>query len=183
MSQNLKFTHFHKLNMFRAPLCPSSGEQDYCCMWCSALVAVGDAVWSWDTSRVHYMKVAAAGTLAVFTIWRLLQLGHWPCSLYESCCSWDTGRVHCLKVAAAGTLAVFTIWSLLQQPSNSEHGQCPSWEQHLPLQQVQYTICSNNLVLLKMGIMVPEACWIHESEYTSAFVTTGWTFLHFTFLS
>ena len=27
------------LNMFRAPLCPSSGEQDVCyCMWCAALV-------------------------------------------------------------------------------------------------------------------------------------------------
>ena len=27
------------LNMFRASLCPSSGEQDICyCMWCAALV-------------------------------------------------------------------------------------------------------------------------------------------------
>jgi len=27
------------LNMFRAPLCPSSGEQDVCyCTWCAALV-------------------------------------------------------------------------------------------------------------------------------------------------
>jgi len=27
------------LNMFRASLCPSSGEQDVCyCMWCAALV-------------------------------------------------------------------------------------------------------------------------------------------------
>ena len=39
--------------MFRASLCPSSGEQDRdYCIWCSALV-----VWSWDVSCVHCVKV------------------------------------------------------------------------------------------------------------------------------
>jgi hypothetical protein len=59
MSQKLKFIHYHKLNMFRTPLCPSSGVQDYCCIWSSALVAVGDAALSRDTGRVHYLKVVA----------------------------------------------------------------------------------------------------------------------------
>jgi len=31
--------YYQHLNMFRASLCPSSGEQDVCyCMWCAALV-------------------------------------------------------------------------------------------------------------------------------------------------
>jgi hypothetical protein len=59
MSQELKFIYFHKLNMFRAPLCPSSGVQDYCYIWCSAFAAVGDVVISRVTGRVHYLKVVA----------------------------------------------------------------------------------------------------------------------------
>jgi hypothetical protein len=59
MSQKLKFIHFHKSSTFRAPLHPSSGVQDYSCIWCSALVAVGDAGLSRDTGRVHYLKVVA----------------------------------------------------------------------------------------------------------------------------
>jgi len=37
--QQLDVYYQHCLNMFRASLCPSSGEQDVCyCMWCAALV-------------------------------------------------------------------------------------------------------------------------------------------------
>jgi len=37
--QQSDFYYQHFLNMFRASLCPSSGEQDVCyCMWCAALV-------------------------------------------------------------------------------------------------------------------------------------------------
>jgi hypothetical protein len=50
----------------------------------------------------------------------------------------------------------------------------------VPQQQVQNTICSYSLVLLKMGTMVPETCWVYESEWTSAFVTSCWFSLHFT---
>jgi len=36
--QQLDVYYQHFLNMFRAPLCPSSGEQDVCyCTWCAAL--------------------------------------------------------------------------------------------------------------------------------------------------
>jgi len=53
------------LNMFRASLCPSSGEQDVCCcMWCAALVlldVVGSApqplpTTSSRTSAAHHMQ-------------------------------------------------------------------------------------------------------------------------------
>ena len=37
--QQLDVYYQHFLNMFRASLCPSSGDQDVCyCMWCAALV-------------------------------------------------------------------------------------------------------------------------------------------------
>jgi len=37
--QQLDVYYQHFLNMFRASLCPSSGEQDVCyCIWCAALV-------------------------------------------------------------------------------------------------------------------------------------------------
>ena len=37
--QQLNVYYQHFLNMFWAPLCPSSGEQDLCyCTWCAALV-------------------------------------------------------------------------------------------------------------------------------------------------
>jgi len=37
--QQLDVYYQHFLNMFRASLCPSSGEQAVCyCMWCAALV-------------------------------------------------------------------------------------------------------------------------------------------------
>jgi len=37
--QQLDIYYQHFLNMFRASLCPSLGEQDLCyCTWCAALV-------------------------------------------------------------------------------------------------------------------------------------------------
>ena len=39
MMQQLDVYYQYFLNMFRASLCPSSGEQDVCyCTWCAALV-------------------------------------------------------------------------------------------------------------------------------------------------
>ena len=36
--QQLDVYYQHFLNMFRASLCPASGDQDVCyCMWCAAL--------------------------------------------------------------------------------------------------------------------------------------------------
>jgi len=89
------------LNMFRASVCPSSGEQDVCyCMWCTALVLL-DVVGSGCGVRV---------------LWRLLFAPH--------------------KAA----------------PHNR-------YQPH-PAEPAQHTTCSNiRLVLLKMGIMMPETCW------------------------
>jgi hypothetical protein len=47
---------------------------------------------------------------------------------------------------------------------------------------VQNTICSCSLALLKIGTLVPKTCWVYESEWTSAFVTSCWFFLHLTYM-
>ena len=53
--QQLDVYYQHFLNMFRASLCPSSGDQDMCyCLWCAALVLL-DVVGSGCRVRVpHY---------------------------------------------------------------------------------------------------------------------------------
>ena len=44
--QQLDVYYQHFLNMFRASLCPSSGEQDVCyCTWCAALVLLDVVGW------------------------------------------------------------------------------------------------------------------------------------------
>jgi len=85
--QQLDVYYQHFLNMFRASLCTSSGEQDVCyCTWCAALVL---------------LDVVGSGCGAL------------PC------------RVH--------------------QPH--------------PAEPAQHTTCSNiRLVLLKIGIVMPETC-------------------------
>jgi len=57
--QQLDVYYQHFINMFRASLCPSSGEQDVCyCMWCGALVLL-DVV---GTRRVLLHVVCCAGS-------------------------------------------------------------------------------------------------------------------------
>jgi len=89
--------------MFRASICPSSGDQDVCyCTWCAALVLLG-------------VVGSGCGALRcrVRALWRLL-FNAAPHNRY--------------------------------QPHPAEPG--------------QHTTCSNTrLVLLKMGIMMPETCW------------------------
>jgi len=97
--------------MFRASLCPSSGEQDVCyCMWCAALVL---------------LDVVGSGC----------------------------GALRC---------GVRALWRLLfEQPSQCSHPrtQRPTTATN-HMQQKQHNTCSNiRLVLLKMGIMMPETCW------------------------
>ena len=63
------------LNMFRASLCPSSGEQEcvHCRIWCSALVVLAVVVWSWDASCVHsesYCSTPAFISLSQYVIER-----------------------------------------------------------------------------------------------------------------
>jgi len=99
------------INMFRASLCPSSGEQDVCyCTWCAALVLL-DVVGS------------GCGTLRcrVRALWRLL---------------FD-----------------FTVLAPYNAASHNRY-------QPHPTEPAQHTMCSNTrLVLLKMGILMPETCW------------------------
>ena len=99
--------------MFRASLCPSSGERDVCyCMWCAALVLL-DVVGS------------GCGTLCC----RMRAL-------------WRSSRTVTFTVLAPHNAA----------PHNR-------YEPH-PTEPAQHTTCSNiRLVLLKMGIMMPETCW------------------------
>ena len=111
--QQLDVYYQRFLNMFRASLCPSSGEQDVCyCTWCSALVLL-DVVGS------------GCGALpcGVWALWRLLFDNNLHSARY-------------LQGSAPQPLPTTS-------SRTSEH-----------------TTCSNiRLVLLKMGIMMPETCW------------------------
>ena len=101
--QQLDVYYQHFLNMFRASLCPSSGEQEVCyCRWCAALVL---------------LDVVGSGC----------------------------GALRC---------RVRALWRL---PYNAApHNR---YQPH-PTEPAQHTTCSNTrLVLLKMGIMMPETCW------------------------
>ena len=99
--------------MFRASLCPSSGEQDVCyCMWCAVLLL---------------LDVVGSGCGAL------------PC-----------GCEHCEGYSRTVTFTVLA-------PCNAAPHNC--YQPH-PAEPAQHTTCSNiRLVLLKMGIMVPETCW------------------------
>ena len=112
--QQLDVYYQYFLNMIRASLCPSSGEQDVCyCMWCAALVVL-DVVGS------------GCGALRcrVRALWRLL----------------------------SRTLT-FTVLAPYIGTSHNRY-------QPHPAEPAQHTTCSNaRLVLLRMGIMMPETCW------------------------
>ena len=94
--------------MFRASLCPSSGEQGVCyCTWCAALVM---------------LDVVGSGC----------------------------GALRCRVRALWRTFTVLAPYNAA--PHNRYQPQ--------PAEPVQHTTCSNTrLVLLKMGIMMPETCW------------------------
>ena len=98
--------------MFRASLCPSSGEQDVShCICCAALVLL-DVVGS------------GCGALrcGVRALWRLL----------------------------------FDTFTVLTPHKAAPHNR---YQPH-PAEPAQHNICSDiRLVLLKMGIMMPETCW------------------------
>ena len=112
--QQLDVYYQHFLNMFRAPLCPSSGEHDVCyCKWCAALVLL-DVV---DSG-------CGALSFRVRALWRLL---------FDS--------------------VTFTV---LTPHKAAPHNR---YQPH-PAEPAQHTTCSNTrLVLLKMGIVMPETCW------------------------
>ena len=103
--------------MFRAPLCPSSGEQDVCyCTWCAALVLLN-------------VVGSGCGALCcrVRALWRLL---------------FELSRTLTFTVLAPYNAA----------PHNRYHPH--------PAEPAQHTTWSNTrLVILKMGIMMPETCW------------------------
>ena len=62
--QQLDVYYQHCLNMFRASLCPSSGEQDVCyCMWCAALVLL-DVVGSGCGSAPQPLPTTSSRTSA-----------------------------------------------------------------------------------------------------------------------
>jgi hypothetical protein len=68
--QQLWFIVINYLYMFRAPICPSSGEQVvYCCMWCSALVIAAEIPTDINFHTVHktarrFLGISAATTSA-----------------------------------------------------------------------------------------------------------------------
>ena len=97
--------------MFRASLCPSSGEQDVCyCMCCAALVL---------------QDVVGSGCGAL------------PCRVW----------------ALWSRTVTFTMLTPYKAAPHNRY-------QPHPAEPAQHNTCSNTrLVLLKMGIMMPETCW------------------------
>ena len=103
--QQLDVYYQYFLNMFRASLCPSAGEQDVCyCTWCAAVV----------------------GRCVV-------------------------GCEHCEGYCSCRTVTFTVLASYNAAPHNR-------YQPHLA-EPAQHTTCSNTrLVLLQMGIMMPETC-------------------------
>jgi len=85
-----------------------------------------------------------------------------------------------LWLCGAGSQAVWR----LQWPSHSAHRLRPSSTQPQPAQPVQNTICSSTgLVLLMMGIMMPETCWDWSLIINIGLVASCWFLsLHPTFV-
>jgi len=119
--------------MFRASLCPSSGQQDVCyCTWCAVLVlldVVGSGCGAQSTSNLHTARTLQRSA---------------PQPLPSQCSLPTTQRP---------TTATFTV---LAPHNAAPHNR---YQPH-PTEPAQHTTCSNTrLVLLKMGIKMPETCW------------------------
>jgi len=128
--------------MFRASLCPSSGEQDrlllyslciVCIVCCKCVV--------WCCHRVSTQLRLNKYHIISYHIWCsalvVLAVIVWSCIV--SC-------VHCVMV----TVRLHTVHTAYNPaPHNhSQQNQC----------RTPYAVI-HNLVLLKMGIMLPETCW------------------------
>ena len=133
------FTINFCLNMFRASLCPSSGEQrpSYC-IWCIVLVLL-DVVGSGCGARQRL--TTATNHINMFRA-----------SLCPS--SGEKRSCYCIWFIVVGC-CVCRMRALLASYNAAPHNR---YQPH-PAEPEQYTKCSNGFfVLLKMGIMMPETC-------------------------
>ena len=116
--------------MFRASLCPSSGEQDRVLLhmvFCTGCAGCG---WLW---------LCGVGSWAVCTVWR---------------CTQCTTQLHTTTA------------------NHNQHNQC----------RTPYAVV-HSLVLLMMGIMMPETCWDRSLIINIGLVVTYWFIsLHHTFM-
>jgi hypothetical protein len=138
------------LNMFWAPLCPSSGEQrTHYCVWCIVLVLL-DVVGS------------GCGALSC-RMWALCVVGRCLVGC-EHCVLWgavlqDVSTVCC----GALSCRMWALWRFLFETFimlTSHKTEPHNHYQPHPAEPEQYTKCSNGFfVLLKMGIIMPESCW------------------------
>ena len=111
------------LNMFRASLCPSSGEQEYTLrIWCSALVVMAVVVWSWEASCVHSHHYQCRTPYAAVHTLVLLMMG---IMMPETC--WDKSLVINIR-------AVASCWFLSLHPTFMMHG-------HKSLKNVRKYLC------------------------------------------
>ena len=91
--------------MFRASLCPSSGEQDRdYCIWCSALV-----VWSWDVSCVHCVKVTVRLSSNLRTVHTAYDTAPHNHSHYNQCRT-PHAVIHGLALLMMGIMMPETCW-------------------------------------------------------------------------
>jgi len=123
------------LNMFRAPVCPSSGAQKYytvvaaCGISCCGFQVAG-LVRSWG------LCVLFAGCCN----WGL-------CVLFAGCCSWEL----CVRFAGCCSILQTGNISLSSAPDQQLENHSTKYHRQQPLY--------NTLELLMMGIVVLEKCW------------------------
>ena len=130
------------LNTFRAPICPSSGAQEYytvvaaCGISCCGFEVAG-LVWSWG------LCVRFAGCCSI------LQTGHKT----SVACSWHLFphiNDHARSKSPASILQTGHI-TLSSTPDQQLQNHSTKYHRQQPLY--------NTLELLMMGIVVPETCW------------------------
>ena len=149
------------LNMFRASLCLSSGEQrpSYC-IWCIVLVLL-DVVGSGCRCAVLKEMSTMKFSVCFVIFWRASELSGWCIGrqinyfvtfmtliqLHKSC----TKQI--CKVGLKESNRNLASARILQDSA-------PNRYQPHPAEPEQHTKCSNGFfVLLKMSIMMPETCW------------------------
>ena len=146
------------LKMFRASLCPFSGEQRHCyCIWCVVLVlldVVGSACGALSC-RMYFNSIRCLLLTTVSTCF-----GHHYAHRQENkepCyCFWCVVLV-LLDVVGSGCGALRCRMRAVLASSNKAASH-KRYQPH-PAEPEQHTKCSNRaFVLLKMGIMMPETC-------------------------
>ena len=146
----------HCLNMFRASLYPSSGEQRPCVTACGVLCWF---CWMWLVAVVWCCVVG--------------------CKHCEGCCSTQSNsNIHSARTLQRSTPQPLPT-TVLPPYNAAPHNR---YQPH-PAEPAQHTACSNTrLGLLKIGIMMPETFW-ESVDNRHLTVASYWFLSHFKIFS